>query len=369
MRSPALSAAALLGRAALLILTLSCAAPAMAQQNGPALKAAILALPPFVIKQDDGTLTGYGVDLWNAVAAQLNIKTDYVLFPDQYTLMDAMIAKKVDVIAAPVIITSARDEVIDFSLPIMQAGLLIAVRDTGEPSSVNPLEDLLELLFSKTMLVWLGIALVLVLVPAHIVWFLDRRSEAGVIENPGYIPGIFEAMYWAVSGLTSQAQSMPHQWVARAFSVFWMFAGVVFVAFYTAQLTTTLTVRQMQGSINGPDDLIGKQVAALERSVAVDYLKSHNIQFQEFHTVDPMIRALLTKQVDAIVFNAPILLYYASHDGKGIVRIVGPEFFVSPVAFGIQLDSPLRRRVNQAILVLRENGAYQKIYDKWFGVH
>jgi len=353
-----------------LVLTLIAAAPAKAQENatGPALTAGVVVIPPFVIRQEDGTLTGYGINLWNAVAAQLKTRTDYVVFRDQYALLDAMLARKVNVLAAPVIITSSRDEVMDFSLPIMQAGLLIAVRDTGEPPSVNPLEDLLELMFSRTMLVWLGIALALVLIPAHLVWFLDRRSEGGVVENPAYIPGIFEAMYWAISGLTSQAQAMPHQWVARVFSVFSMFAGVVFVAFYTAQLTTTLTVRQMQGSIGGPDDLVGKQVAALENTVAVDYLRSHNIQFQEFHRVDPMLQALQARQVDAIVFNAPVLLYYAAHEGKGLVRIVGPEFFVSPVAFGFQPDSPLRRRVDRALLALHDKGAYQEIYGKWFGV-
>jgi|SRR5215469_6595809 len=267
MRWPALSAASF-ARSTLLLLTLIAAGPVLAQQNAPELRAGILVVPPFVVRQEDGSLTGYGIDLWNAVSAELKMKTDYVIFPDQYAVLDAMLAKKVEVLAAPVVITSARDAVIDFSLPIMQAGLLIAVRDTGEPTSVNPLEDLLELLFSKTMLVWLGIALVLI----------------------------------------------------------------------------------------------------LENTVAVDYLKSHNIKFQEFHRADPMIQALLTKQVDAIVFNAPILLYYTAHDGKGLVRIVGPEFYVSPIAFGFQLDSPLRRKVNGALLALRENGTYQKIYDKWFGV-
>ena len=34
---------------------------------------------------------------------------------------------------------------------------------------------------------------------------------------------------------------------------------------------------------------------------------------------------------------------------------------------GFRLDGPLRWQVNQALLDLRENGAYQQIYDKWFG--
>ena len=47
-----------------------------------------------------------------------------------------------------------------------------------------------------------------------------------------------------------------------------MFVGVVFVAFYTAQLAATLTVQQIQGGINGPEDLPGKKVATTRGSTA-----------------------------------------------------------------------------------------------------
>jgi polar amino acid transport system substrate-binding protein len=74
---------------------------------------------------------------------------------------------------------------------------------------------------------------------------------------------------------------MPHQWLARTFSIFWMFVGVVFVAFYTAQLTTTLTVRQIHGSISGPDDLPGKRVATIANTSPADYLHPHNVQVRD----------------------------------------------------------------------------------------
>jgi polar amino acid transport system substrate-binding protein len=340
---------------------------AAAQATAPELRVAVGVLPPFAMEQN-GTLVGFSVDLWNAVAARLKIKTNYQTMRDATSLIEAMRSKSADVIATPVVITAARDEEFDFSLPVMQTGLLILVRDTGEAATTNPLEDLLGLLFSKTMLLWLGIALVLILVPAHFVWFLERRRADGMIANPKYIPGIFEAMYWAASGLTSQAQDMPHQWLARIFSVFWMFAGVVFVAFYTAQLTTTLTVRQIQGGISGPEDLPGKQVGTIGSSVASDYLNGLKAQVQEFRRPDQMFQALLDKKVEAVVFTAPALLYYAAHDGKGLVKTVGREFNVAPVAFTFQLDSPWRRKVNTALLKLREDGTYQRLYEKWFGI-
>ena len=80
-----------------------------------------------------------------------------------------------------------------------------------------------------------------------------------------------------------------------------------------------------------------------------------------------MFKALLDKKVDAVVSTAPVLLYYAAHEGKGLVKTVGPEFNSAPIAITVQLDSPLRRKIDVALLKLRENGTYQQLYDKWFG--
>jgi polar amino acid transport system substrate-binding protein len=339
---------------------------ASAQVETPELRVAAYVTPPGVIEQN-GTLTGFSVDLWNAIAARLKVKTSYQIVPDVSHLEEALRSKNADLTLA-LFITSARDELFDFSIPTLQAGLQIMVRDTGERAqTANPLLDLLRLLFSRTTVLWLGMALLIVLIPAHVIWFLDRRQEDSMLSNRNYFPGIFEVIYWGLSSLTSQAQTMPHHWVARAFSIFWMFTSVVFVALYTAQLTTTLTVEQIRGAIEGPGDLPGKQVATLTGSTAVDYLGEQHAQVQEFPTTDQMFKALLDKKVDAVVSAAPVLLYYAAHEGKGRVKTVGPEFNTAPAAIMVQLDSPLRRKINVALVALRENGTYQQIYNKWFG--
>ncbi len=340
---------------------------ASAQGETPELRVAAIIAPPSVMEQN-GTLTGFSVDLWNAIAARLKLKTSYQIMPDVSHLEEAMRSKNAD-LTVGLFITSARDEGFDFSIPTLQAGLQIMVRDTGEKAkTASPLLDMLRLLFSRTTLVWLGIALLLVLIPAHLVWLFERRRRDGIISSPNYFPGIFEAFFWAISTLTGSPEGMPHQWVARTFAIFWIFAGVVFVAFYTAQLTTTLTIEQIRGAIEGPDDLPGKQVGTLASSPAVDYLRGQNAQVQEFATPDLASKALLVKNVDAVVLPAPLLLYYAAHEGKGRVKTVGPEFNTAPAAIMVQLDSPLRRKINLALIALRDNGTYQQIYDKWFGV-
>jgi polar amino acid transport system substrate-binding protein len=49
------------------------------------------------------------------------------------------------------------------------------------------------------------------------------------------------------------------------------------------------------------------------------------------------------------------------------VNIVGPEFNSAPVAIAFQVNSPMSRRVDVALLALRQNGIYQRLYEKWFG--
>ncbi len=339
---------------------------ASAQGETPELRVAAYIAPPSVVEKN-GTLTGFSIDLWNAIAARLKVKTSYQIVPDVSHLEEALRSKSVD-LTVGLFITSARDEVFDFSIPTLQAGLQVMVRDTGEKAeTASPVWDMLRLLFSRTTVVWLGIALLLVLIPAHLVWLFERRRQDGIISSPNYFPGIFEAFFWAISTLTGSPEGMPHQWVARTFAVFWIFAGVVFVAFYTAQLTTTLTVEQIRGAIEGPGDLPGKQVATIAGSTAAEYLRAQNAQVEEFATPDQVYKALLDKKVDAVVMPAPLVLYYAAHEGKGRVKAVGPEFNTAPAAIMVQLDSPLRRKINLALIALRENGTYQRIYDKWFG--
>jgi polar amino acid transport system substrate-binding protein len=340
-------------------------APTSAKVEAPTVRVAVAVLPPLVMEQN-GSLSGFSIDLWEAIAKRLQLETSYQVLPDGSALENAMRSKTADLIPT-IFITSARNADFDFSYPILDAGLGIMVRETGATmETATPLKDMLRLLFSRTTLEWFGVALLLALIPAHLVWLLERRLQNGIISNRNYFPGIFEASFWGLSTLTLQAEWMPRQWAARALSVLWMFAGVVFVASYTARLTSTLTVERIRGSIEGPGDLPGKKIATLAKSITVNYLRDQKVQVQEYIS-DEMFNALLDKRVDAVVAPSPLLAYYAAHNGKGRVKMVGPVFNSMPVAIELQLNSPLRKKIDGALLALRENGTYQQIYNKWFG--
>jgi polar amino acid transport system substrate-binding protein len=317
--------------------------------------------------EEQGHLTGFSIDLWNAVAAKLNAQTSYKIAPDVPAIFDALRTGKADIAIAGHYYTAERDREFDFSYSILNAGQQVMVRSSAQGLEDRPLQAFLKILFSRSMLYWLIAAFLLLLVPAHVIWLMDRRNKDGISTSANYFPGIFDAMAWAAEGLLAQVPRMPRHKFAHLLAVVWLFAGVVFVAFFTAQLTASLTLEQIRGAINGPNDLPGKAVATVAGSTSTDYLREIGARTEEFAHLDEVYSALLSGRVDAVVLPAPVVRYYAAHDGVGKVKMVGPEFRKSDAAFVLPLDSPLRRKVNSALVTLHDDGTYQRIYEKWFG--
>lgn len=87
--------------------------------------------------------------------------------------------------------------------------------------------------------------------------------------------------------------------------------------------------------------------------------------------IKPLCCALARCQKEKKMAPDPIfpfvLLYCASHEGKGKAQVVGPIFRKENYGIVFPDKSPLRKRVNEALLKLRENGAYDQLYKKWFG--
>jgi polar amino acid transport system substrate-binding protein len=357
---------ALLARAAAAALIALLLPPAFSLAQTPVkpLRVATRVIPPFVF-EEKGKLAGFSIDLWDGIAAEMKVRSETPLArATVQDLLSAVKAGQADLGIAAISITADRIKEFEFSQPMFDGGLQILVRDQPGGGSVS---EALRQVFASGVLPIVGVTLLFILVPAHIVWWSELRHPRGMIEHRKYFPGIFEACWWAASTLATQADQMPRSVLGRTMAVLWMFASVVFVAYFTASVTSSLTVQQLQGDIKGPEDLPGKQVAATTGSTSAAYLRQQNVQVLEFPRIEQAYDALLQGQADAVVFDSPVLLYYAAREGKGKVNVVGPIFRKESYGIVFPQNSPYRRPVNAALLRLKENGTYQKLYDKWFG--
>lgn len=96
--------------------------------------------PPFEFKDPaTGTHTGFDVELWDAIAK--NIGADYDLQPMDFNgIIPGLQSGQIDVGIAGMTIKPERAEVVDFSDPYYNAGLLVLVK--ADNDSVKGIEDL-----------------------------------------------------------------------------------------------------------------------------------------------------------------------------------------------------------------------------------
>jgi len=344
-------------------------APSGAQTPAPprTIRVATREIAPFVVR-DKGKLSGFSVELWGEISKQLNIQTQWDVQPDVRALLNEVRSGRASAGIAAISITSKREETVDFSQPMFESGLQILTRGQSVgPSQPSLLRGLGQLITSPLMLQFLGAIVVLTILPANILWLLERRHPDGIVRSKRYFPGIFEAMWWTVTCLATQAEEMPRAVWARIMAVLWMFFAILFTAYVTGTLTASLTVQSLRGDIQGPGDLPGKQVATVANSTSQDYLQGQKAIVSAFPSPDQAFAALDEGKVEAVVYDAPIVSFYANNAGKGRAQVVGPIF--RPEAYGIALqnNSPLRKRVNLALLKLRENGTYDALHTRYFG--
>ncbi len=83
--------------------------------------------------------------------------------------------------------------------------------------------------------------------------------------------------------------------------------------------------------------------------------------------IENAYKKLKNEEVDAVVYDAPALMYYARNDTLKDFLIKGDIFKPQTYAFIFRDRDPLRERINRSILNLRDNGYYDWLYRKWFG--
>lgn len=130
-----------------------------------------------------------------------------------------------------------------------------------------------------------------------------------------------------------------------------------------------LLVRADNNDIKTVEDLKNKVVATKIGTSSVDYVKPYtNKPIRKFQDQDAAFMELVSGGADAVIFDKPVVEYYAGTAGKGAVKVVGPVYAGQYYGIGFPAGSALRKQVSISILRLMESGEYNKIYKKWFGV-
>ena len=319
--------------------------------------------PPFAIKNADGSWTGIAIELWRMVAADLGMKFEIREY-DLKGLLSAVQNHEVDVAVGALTITGEREARFDFSHPIYSTGLSIAVLPKTKGGALATMRGLV----SWELLKMLGILMALLLSIGTLVWILERRHNAAQFGGSA-LSGIGAGVWWSAVTMTTvgYGDKSPVTPGGRALGLVWMFVAVILTSSFTATITSSLTVERLESSINGPDDLKHVRVASVAGSTSAAYLDRRHIAYRAVPAPIDGMKAVAAGQVDAMVYDAPILKYLAKNEVSSNVMVLPITFDRQDYGLALPDQSPLREPLNRALLSELGKDTWKELLDRYLG--
>lgn len=120
------------------------------------------------------------------------------------------------------------------------------------------------------------------------------------------------------------------------------------------------------------EDIDRLTIATQKGDYANEFLRENypNAQQVFVHDVGEGLKLLLAGQVDAIIGDEPVALYYIDDLGcEAEIQILEPTAYEAPVVLAMpKKNQHLIPIINDAIQAIEEKGQLEKIQQKWFGI-
>jgi ABC-type amino acid transport substrate-binding protein len=316
---------------------------------------------PFTMQAPSGEWSGVAVDLWNAIAERNNFTVAYTTYP-LADLLTALEQGVIDAAVAPLTITAEREKVFDFTLPFMQSGLAIAaeVKPSGWWQSVRRIVSL-------PFLQAAGALALVIAVFGVLMWLFERRKNE--MFSGSTAEGLGSGFWWSAVTMTTvgYGDKAPVTLGGRIVGLVWMFAAIIIISGFTASIASSLTVGSLDSGIEELDDLRDRRVGVIESSSAAAFLDAERIRYRRFDNLNVLLDALASGRVAAVVHDRPILQHALSRRELAGYSVLNQSLQPEAYAFGLRSGSPLREPVNQSLLEIIQDPAWQDTLVQYLG--
>jgi polar amino acid transport system substrate-binding protein len=323
---------------------------------------------PFVIKDTNGRYTGFSIELWDAIAREAGIDTIRIeTQPTANELVQRVQQGTYEVGISAVTIQARRLALVDFSQPMFEGGLGILIHERNRRAERTSIftqirEKILSPDFGYLALAIAGMALI----PSALLYFIERRKRDGFLDTRSPVRGVAQSYWWGITSMVGQQEQHPATFLGKLLATMWMFFGIIFISFFTAQVTSDLTTQSLQGGISSLDDLRDRVVVTVASSTAAAFLDAERIEYRTVTKVEDGYAMIEEGRADGMVYDWPSMEYYAKKVSTANLVTVGGILKKEHYGIVLPQGSPLRERINVALITLYETGEYQTLYNKWF---
>lgn len=131
-----------------------------------------------------------------------------------------------------------------------------------------------------------------------------------------------------------------------------------------------IIVRADNEEVASLEDLQGLTIGTKIGSTSYDFLQQElgeDADVTPYPGTADMYMALLGRNVDAVLYDAPNVAYFSQTRGEGRTKVVGPLYEGQQYGIAFHKGSEWVEPANEALAAMREDGTYDEIYTKWFG--
>jgi polar amino acid transport system substrate-binding protein len=328
--------------------------------------------PPFCMRGEDGSWSGISVELWQWIAADLGIDTEFRESTVTGLFDDLGPGGPLDVSIGALTITAEREDRLDFSQSFFLAGLAVAVKTA--PSSGGFLAWLGRVFVWNFWRIVAALIASLVLV-ALLIWALEHKTNPKEFGGDGKLHrGIGSALWWSAVTMTTVGYGdlAPRSPGGRLVAIAWMFVSLFLVSWFTASMASILTAERLDAGpggliVRGPDDLRRLHVGVIAGTSSEDYLRRRQIDYLRI-PLNELYEALLAGRVQAVLADAPNLRYVArSERYAGRITVLPQIFQTEPYGIALRDGSPWRRPVDRALLHRLASPAWRDLVYRYLG--
>lgn len=315
---------------------------------------------PFAMQSGDDA-TGFSIDLMQAIAGQLGREVTFEFYDNFPEMLSSVEEGLHDGAVANISITSDRELLMDFTQPIFESGIGVLLLDNDQGASY------LSALFTQEILFAVLGALGLLFGGGIIMWLLERRAQAYFDRTGG--DAMFHSFWWSLNLVVNGGfeERVPQTRAGRFFAVILVVSSLFIVSIFVATITSTMTVEALQDNVDSINDLEGERVGTIAGSTSAAFLDARDLSYLAYSSPTEMFERLEANELDAIVFDAPILSYYSNAHAEPATRLLPRIYRRENYGIALPAGSPLGEPINQTLLRLRENGTYDELVTSWFG--
>ncbi|MFH2010797.1 MAG: transporter substrate-binding domain-containing protein [bacterium] len=319
--------------------------------------------PPFSMQDPEGNWQGISIQLWRGIAQELKLKFKFKKQTLEQLITETK-SRKLDAAVAALTITAAREKQIDFTHPFYTSGLGIAVQTKEKSGAWQFFKRIFSLGFIKVLLALLG----LLTLVGMVVWLFERKRNHE--QFGGSVPqGLGNGLWFSAVTMTTvgYGDKAPVTLGGRLVGLLWMFASIIIISSFTASITTTLTVSRLESSIQSPKDLANKKVGTVPNSTSAAYLKREGIAVKYYKDVLASLQGVAKGEVDAAVYDAPIMQYLAKSKLRGKVRVLPIIFERQDYGIALPNQSGLREEINRVLLQKLTHSSWRELKRRYLG--